>query len=565
MVLSIVWWGGGAAAQAPLEFVPIGDLLERSHVREPYLAPVLLPGRRLMLGEQEWLGGDYDYDSDGPPLRRDVPAWFGGDQLIDLLGRLFEQQSEFGLLAQQDVVAVDARLAAPVRATLAELRQRLPPVVQVDIELRAVRAGGATVLLRRVLHCPSGRRSWVSDLQRTTALLGYEVEIAQGSQMARPTVRPIEHGAMVVVRPFVSPVDSTVWLELMARVAEAGGGGDAPAPATIETGHPGFGAMDRGVRTVSELAGVVPARLGESVTQAWDGAGGVRFELRLTPTWQVAAPVRPGGHELEYLPDWSRFAGYRSVASMPFDPVDLSDESDEQQFAGVLERAGVMAVDTGDGAGVVGLDGVADSLRAMTAARYAAAPPVAMQVTLYDCEAGAAFGDDGAAPAQARRLGGAELRTVLGSWACATVHEDLSVLRGWEVEVAQSARIPRPVCRRLPTGLFVNARCRGDAVELDCELSWRSAIRGREMALNVAVGLPAAVRAQQSGNHVQTSETPAMVLPQDTVRIEQVDVHVIPARATLPLRAARAAVLRQAGMGLGPDRELVVVVRRLGD
>lgn len=537
-------------------FLRVDDLLQAAPCNEPYLTSAPLRGRRLLLGEDVWLGREYDAQAGGLPVLRGNDAWFDSASLTTLLGDWLRREGDAPqLLPRLDTLVVRGGYAPAVEELLDLLRQRLPPAVRIDLELVRYTDGDEQVLLARALDATAGRRTWASDTRSGMHCVDFEVEIAQGSQIANPIVHRVDDGTMVVVRPVLSPNDPEGWFEVIARVVQPGG---EPA---IDCGT-ALAPIDRVHQHVSEFAGIVPARLGSKVRQRWGGADGGQYELRLTATWQVPAPVRPGGHDLEFAPAWNDLSGFRSV---PWNDNERDRDAPPPavtEFKSALQVAN-LDVRGGDAPFAYAVDGVAEELRAVVRARHAAQRPIAVRIVAYDAPAGTKIGLDGQPTANARILGVAALTTVEGSWATATAFEEMSVLEDWDVEVAQSARIPDPRCRRLAAGLFVNVRCVGGQVELDGEVLLRSPITSRVLLLDQAVDVPGSVRAVKAGESVSVQEQPAVHLPQNVVRIEDVTVSRLPLSARLPLRRDTVAQFRSdRSLMLPAGRELIVTVQR---
>lgn len=538
-----------AAQERTLAFLQVGDLLAPQGPGEPYLVPGAAPGARWIDGEEAWVVSDGEWLL---PRRHERPGFFDASRLASLVAGLTGREpQEFWVLPGDDTMAVPGGIVAVVQATLEELRQRLPPTVRFRIELRRLSADGPELLLHREVACVSGRTRIVSAVLESTALTDFEVEIAQGATIANPVVRPDASGAMVVLRPWVSPAGDAALTEVLVRVVE-------PREAEpIDCGHPGFGALDRLARRVAETAGIVRCQLGiAAIEHRWDGADGTGYVLRLMPQWHPPAPVRPGGHELEYAVDFVRLWGFRSLARMP---EDLDDPGEQRGLAAVIGAMGLAVVPAADDEGpVVALDQAAVTLRAAAEARFVAAgrgPTV--ELALFDVPQGG-----GRDAADARRLGGATLTLVDGSWSCFTAYDETAVLQDWDVEVAQSARIPDPRLHRVQGGLFANLRWHRDGLEIEGELAMRQDDVVQEVPLDVAIDAPEAVNVRGGGGHVSGDRVPAVHLQKDVVRIEKPRVARVPFAARLPVRSDAPATARQGAAVLGSGRELLLVVRR---
>jgi hypothetical protein len=556
-VLAAACLAAAAAAQEhAFALLPVGDLLQPDASAEPYLATAALRGRRLLRGEEAWLHLECDYEARRQLLRPCSRPWFGPGDLDALVEQLLQQDGDRIEVIPPSQLAVRGGLGDVVQQVLTELRQRLPPAVRVDLQVVRLDPAGEQLVLARSLDCMAGRRRWASAVQESSVVAGYGVEIAQGAQIGNPMPLRIGQGVMVVLRPFVSTLEPEAWFESIVRVVEPG---DAEA---IDTGETSCGPLDRAHERVREVAAIVQVSLGGKVRQRWQGPDGTPYELRMTPTWQVPAPARPGGHDVEYVPCWSDFTGFRSEPYAELERGDDDPSVAEADFRATLAAAGVSTHDTGGGVAVFGVDKEAEQLRALVRTRHLRARPVSVHLAAYDAPAGKQLGDDGA-PAEARLLADMRLQTVFGSWATATAYEELTVATDWDVEVAQSSRIPQPRFERLAAGLFMNLRCSDDAVEVDGELSWRAPLDGRRYQLARAVDAPGEARAVKAGESAVLQEVPPTHLPREAVSIEHAPVQRLPLLFRQPLRRDQPSVWRCTSALLPAGRELVVTVRRV--
>ncbi len=535
-------------------FLRVGDLLQPAPCSSPYLTTAPVHGRRHLRGEETWVEFGSDVPSQPYVLKEQANAWFSEDAFRMVLSDLLDRdEPSLRILQGGSMLMVSQSLRAPIGSLLDELRQRLPPIVRFDLQLVRIDAEGEHVMLARSLEVSAGRRGWASAVQESNAVFEFDVEIAQGSVTANPIATRWDCGAMVAVRPIVALGSPDGWFEVLARVVEPG------AESRFESGETACGAIDRIHQVVHEFAGVVQGRVGGAVRQRWQGAAAA-FELRLVPTWQVPAPTSVGARDVEYLPRWPDFRGFRSV---PW----LREGSEEvpaviTEFQSALEAANAVARAAESVTANFGIDAEATALRALQRARVQQQTAVSIHIEAFDAPAGSKPGDDGSLPL-ARRLADVELQTVLGSWACVTAYEELGYVPDWDVEVAQAARIPDPKVERLAAGLFLNVRCGDNLVEIEGELSWRGAIEGRLVQLNQVLRSGSMVSATAaSSNSAVAHEQPSVQLPADIVRIESIPLSRLPVQGQLPLRRDHAATWRCTSPLLAVGRELIVLVRR---
>jgi len=538
------------AAQGQLAFVPVGDLLAPHQLTEPYLGEIPLQGGRWILGEEAWLSCEEDWSV----LAASTAGYFDREPLQGLLAILLDRSADELQVITGDLLVIPGPAEGLVSAALQELRQRLPAAVKFELELRRHDHQGELVLLRRTVDCVSGRLQVISELTQSMALGGFEVEVAEGAVIANPQMLPRQHGAMVVLRPYLSPSAGELLVEILVRIAEP------IDEEVIELGHPGFGAIDRLSRRVGEMAGLLRCSSGATTERHWSGPLGTRYSLQLRPRWSQRRALSPGGHELEYAVDFPQLAGFRTLSVRPEGlegPLEQRGlcEAVQLEFAGMAPLLAIEPLE--DGGVLVALDEAARSMRHLVAAHLAAAPAGPhIELSFFDVPAGGQ-----AEAASARKIGGMTADLVVGSWYCATAYRDRSVLADWEVEIAQSARIPTPITRRVHDGLFVNMRWQRGKLEIDGEYSRRREDDSQELPLNVAMAVVATSKSPKNGRLVD-DHVDATFLPQDRVRIEKPIVHRAPFAALLDVQADAVVAVRQSTGLFGSDRELLITARR---
>ncbi|MCA8975277.1 MAG: hypothetical protein KDC98_11175, partial [Planctomycetes bacterium] len=450
-----------------------------------------------------------------------------------------------------------------------ELRLALPPTLTIEVRLTQCVNGKTLERLHGTVACEPGRLHVLGEVRRRPAVIDYDVEIAQASMCANPRVLEARTGVMVAIRPQLAPSGAWALLETIARVVDG-------TDEQIDTGHPGLGPIDRLPMDISETGRIVLVRPGARTVQRWSGELG-EFELTLATQWRLPQPVRPGGHDLGIFTVRGDLEGFRSVPVRRDDQVDDSWDPEREYVWGRIEEiAGENArwldldEDEGnfDGQRFIATD------RAMWAIGAAVTPwfeamtgGTDLELRCFDVGSGAAWPTDGTTADDVRPLGSTRLSQVNGTWSATAQRREYSIIRDWDVEVAQSARIPDPRCSRVSSGLALNVRRIGDDLEVDGELS-RIIDRGsRRLTLSAPIFMPEIhnVGATGGGNTARAwqNDSPAMGLIADEVLVEHPTIVSIPLRFHCHLDGNAPAVFRTAATDLlGPGRELLVEVRR---
>lgn len=553
-----------AAAPAQQVLLPIQDLLQTRTTRDPYIEILrsdMLNGGRRFAGECRFAG--ITPDSNRPWLDSDASGWFTADQLQTVLGALGVQHATRvigGFLATPEANGDAAR------RVLDDLRQRLPPTIVADVRLERTTGGATRQLLARTITVQPGRVCVASDARVHNAVVDYAVEIAQSAMVGNPIPGQVRSGAMVALRAQTPLTAEWAVLELVARWVE-----DDPG-ARIDTGDKWLGPIDRVPLAYSETGRVLRVRPGSTTTQTWS-ADGSEYRLTLRTQWQLPQPVRPGGHDVAIFSMRGDLSGFRSVPVRQREGSEAANDPDhEEPWANLGDLAGSDAEwliadvenEENNASLFVAVDRAMWAVGATAMAWFEAMKPAApIDVRCYDVPSGTAWPDDGSVPAGAKALGGTRLDLVDGSWSATCVREDHTVLTDWDVEVAQSARIPDPQPTRLSTGFCLNVRATGDRVELDGEIS-RVVDEGRhELTLSAPIFMPEQHNAWSSGSGVSKSDSPALALLPDIVAVE----HPVVAKASLRLArlvdVQHPAVHRQSATALlGDGHDVVLVVTR---
>ena len=549
--------------------IPAADLLCERVERTPYLAPIRIEN---LIGARRFAGEDHLrrrlFDE---PERAGDFGWRGAftqDQLAVLLDAL---GAEPDLVVGPDAVYVDVADADAMRTLLDELRRALPPPITVDVRLTQTNDGATVTRFAGEVQLTPGRLHVFGDVVERSAVVDYEVEIAQASTLANPVVGDVREGVMIALRPQLAPGGAWALLETVARCI------DGDPDARIETGHPGIGPIDRVPMAISESGHVALVRPGARTVQRWSGPHGA-FELAMTTQWKLPAPVRPGGRDLGIFTMRSPTGGFRSLA------VPHTDESDRGRD-GELERSWDDPSELAGGGAqwlglpeddpqpdverylVVGEQGVASA--AAVRAWFEARPlGPELHMRCFDVPVGTPWPIPAGREADARAVGSARLAQVEGTWSATAVHSESTVLRDWDSEVAQAARIPDPRCERVSAGFVVNARMVGGLLDLELEVSRIVDPGQKELQLSSALLAPevSTLYTTVQGRRARTTDfrSPPLVLPADRVVVEQ------PVRRSIDLQlrrhvAADAPIVHRVSAtgAFGPGRELLLVVEQL--
>ncbi|MCA8949491.1 MAG: hypothetical protein KDE27_08300 [Planctomycetes bacterium] len=545
-------------------FLPVQDLLYERVDRSPYLEILRteeLIGSRYLRGEG-YLGGFPRIEWQGRLLDHGGSGWFTRNQLAALFPALGLERDcrVFGgalVVAERDVEAATE--------ILRDLRRALPPALTIDLELREKTGEGMHVWLARTVDARPGRLSVVSEVAQRSAVIGYNVEIAQASMICNPMISDERAGVMVALRPQLAPSGAWALLEVVARCVET------DREAKIDSGHKGIGAIDRVPQRISEVGRVVLVRPGVHSVQRWSD-GEREFELALSTQWQLQPAMRVAGHDFAVYSVRGPLQGFRSVriAQSREDDMRGQDPEIENGWDDIEALAGPEAewleppdsdeAPDGERYVAVGRASFAAGAAVMRWFESKTAGPE-LAVHCYDVAAGTAWPGDGSVPDGARLLGRTELSQVEGTWSATAIRTDQSLLRDWDVEVAQSARIPRPVLERVGAGFVLNLRRTGEVVEVEVDLARLLDTGGRSIALSAPIYTPAFHR-PPSGD-TGPKDDPAVGLPPDSVRVEHPQIAMLPFGFSVRV-ADQATVTRRTSAGelLGAGRELLVVVQR---
>jgi hypothetical protein len=450
--------------------------------------------------------------------------------------------------------------AAAVKRALADLRARLPGPIAVRLALS--RDGEA--VLRTEGHVAAAASSTFADAVDHRVVLAYEVELAQASSIADPILATLRTGASVSLCVTPLPGSRSAVVETVARTVTPS------EPGAIDLGHPGFGRADRCETWFAELATTFRIESGRPSSVTWTGRDGARMSLEITATWTVPPPE---GDPAVVVADLvgSQFAGFRNSLEKRvtddaesrdrFPPLNAREFSAEGLIAAAFRDSDyvgkVRAAET-----ILVLPESGNSTAAEQAESFCAAADRLMEAAQVDCIAvivpeGAQVTVGGPLPAGAQVVASYSGSAVLGLPFCTTGGTERRYLADWDVEVAQSSRIPDPDLRSLPTGHFLDLEVRRDAVAVNLDL--RRLERLERTSMQLAVGRESA---GLQSDEVQKTSYIDSGLPAERVAIEKPVVASLAVAAVVPLGADGTGVLRRSAPSmLGRGQELVVVVR----
>jgi hypothetical protein len=427
---------------------------------------------------------------------------------------------------------------------LAALRRSLPPRVQLRAGLLLLRGSEQTDLLGETVEVVPGCARLLGSQGARRALIGYEAEIASGSSILNPVVVDCTAGVMLAVRVRMAPQGDRSVADLVLRHVD-----DTPME-TIATGHPGCGAIDRLASRALSCCAVVELTNGAAREIRWRRGANEEYRLTLQARWALVPP-QPDGDLVFY----DSMATDLPAFATPTEATDEAGQPEEDDEAPSVANLDAFAAtsDYPNGAWVVfGADG--QRARGSAQRWFESLPqPSAVDVRFLELPAGAPV-PPADAPADASLLWAGELPVLAGQ--SGVVHDvrNQQFLADWDVEVAGQSRIPVPRLRHLQTGLTLDWRTDGSAIELTGDVSWHLGTEVHTGPLDMAI-----MTASALGNQ---GTLPPVALPQDVVAIEMPRTLRLPFAWRLPFDKDGVATARQSA----PDRagrELVVVARLL--
>ena len=451
------------------------------------------------------------------------------------------------------VLLVDADGVDTVKRSLAHLRGRLPPRVKLALHLERVSGDGSRESLLRVEErVRAGRTATFRDLLNRRALTDFDVEIAQASTIANPVVVDLSNGACLAVRPSVVPGRGEAILEVFARVAN-----DVkaePMPRDAED----VGPIERAACQFDECGVSMRLPRAANRTVEWTAADGGTMRLTCSVDW-ADAPRAPGNGAIalcnglfhlgisefrtELLERDEPPEGFPTEASL------LSAGAEGVSVPDVMESAVQPLVVTG---------AKADQLAADVATRLERTiRAFELQVAIYSVAAGEEL------PSDARPLARVASPVVMNKLVAFSGRTEIRYVHDWDVEVAQSSRIPDPKIMTMRHGYHVDARVvagpegRASHVAIDASIVRLLRIAAKKVRIAKKEDFPAV----DSASLTNPSAAPRS-LPEIAVWIESPELQRHRVSALLDLDEKGSATLRRAAPRLlGKGRDLVVVVK----
>lgn len=454
---------------------------------------------------------------------------------------------------------IGLRTAYPeqVTTTLQRLREMLPGPIDLELTLERLTDAETALLLQGTLRFTNGETRTLADVEHRQVLRDFDVEIAQSAATANPIEHRLSYGTSIAARARPLPFRDEVVVELVARSAR-------PIPTAPIRPHTEFGPLDRIATRVDEAGLAFRLGRGEPTTHEWRDLDGALLRLTCRATWR--SPAAPRGAEPRIV--WSPLLGppvlgFRSARRPP--PEELVERA---EVAATVEWSisedgsdCVRCFEIGDaGGGILVLGGDAAGARlgrTIDQRIDALLFPVDVEIDVFDVPL-AAVGTDAATDARPlARLRGNVLAELPACFASA---REQSYLDDFDVEVAQSARIPDPKTRPCEDGWFATVRVdrveggRLGTVNLCLQVERLVELRQMTTRINAAV--------QALANVTDDSRPPSVWMPQDVVTLEQPVVRTMRLVEDLELDAeGRAELVRSATGLLGPGRALVVRAR----
>ncbi|MBL8725592.1 MAG: hypothetical protein JNK49_16240 [Planctomycetes bacterium] len=439
-----------------------------------------------------------------------------------------------------------------VEAALAELRRALPAQVRCQFRLERIADGGAVVVLSGEEVFSNGEVVAVGDVERSTVIADIEVELAQSAVSGNPVGVEVRHGSSVLLRARPLPGQDSAVVEAVVRVATPESKGPMP-------GSGDLGAFDRVACRFDEAGVVFRVQRGGESRHEWTTLEGQRLALACRVDWTAAPARQVGGVWISPLLQ-APVLGFRSAHGVERrDPGELVDVG--AILSAVLARgsddspAATLVGEAKDGSALVLHGEAGQRLAAELDLRIAEAlAPVDVAIEVFDAPAGMELPTNGAVPDGARALWHCAGPAVVGLPSCFTTGRDLTYMRDWDVEVAQSARIADPKVDVCEHGWFATVKALPAQASAPRRVEF--ALDRTDFVTMRQLDLPI------SGEMVGASDTVRIVLPRQVVTVEQAVTRSIALGGAVELDKTGVAVARRAAAQLlGPGRELVVRLR----
>ncbi len=481
---------------------------------------------------------------------RRIRPWFDAGDLPRLLSALTSVED---MKISNGMLLVDKADAAAALEGLSHLRHQLPPRITLEVDLERQNEAGRATLLHARQSVRAGSTAVFEDIQKRLIVRDYDVEIAQSATAANPIIGDLASGSCLAVRARVVPGRGELLFEAFVRVA-----GEVEAP-PLKTFHEGIGPIDRAARELDECGFAMRLPRGAKRAVEWTAANGDRLKLTCSTSWEDPPAGTARGAIVR-----CRGLFQKGIAEFRTDLPQPDEEPEGFAIQAAFDRAGAESVqiigDEDSAAMAVVIAGAkADQIDADVSSRLARTLASAeLEVVLLDVA-------EGAEPAEAGKEGAAVARikgpVIVGKSVAFSGRTEMRYLHDWDIEVAQSSRIPDPIVRVLRHGYHVDARVIADfrgrleAVALDANVSRLARIDVKQTTLSQemrAGGIP-----DQTG-----SISPSIVLPKDVVAIESPVLQGHSLSTVLQLDENGTAMVRHAAPRLlGRGRDLVVIVR----
>jgi hypothetical protein len=478
-------------------------------------------------------------------------AVLGEQTLLELLATLVPSaQGACRVTRAGESYFVRARRAPELlERGLGTIRAALPPDLTVTLWFERIVDGKATPLLSAVESVGFGDVAVVGDVEHSAAVGDLDVEIAQSSMTSDPVVVAVTRGASVLLRARPLPGRLAAVVEVIARSI-------APFAGTAMPNASVSGAVDRICNRIDQAGLAFRVARGVESVHEWAAVDGSRLRLRCRVDWpgEAPTPIAPllcspllrepilgfRGTRRAETEDPAECYTVADYVNEEFDwasdrgeiPVRRFDEGTSNAPAPVLHFAGE------EGQRLA--ERIAERVDELLAARQIA-------VAVYDVAAGGQPG--GAAPLW--QFSGPAL---VGLPSCFSSGREQTFMHDWDVEVAQSARMPDPKISLVEEGWFATAKVQPAGARGQCCL---------ELTLDAIRLLEVRQRSIVLSPQLVGSTSDAKVeLPEEKVTIEQPVTRAFAFDTALVLDGQGAAEQRRVAPGLlGDGRELLVRVR----
>ncbi|MBM4060956.1 MAG: hypothetical protein FJ265_07650 [Planctomycetes bacterium] len=473
----------------------------------------------------------------------------GERTLLEVLDTLVPSaQGAFRVTRAGDSFFVRARRATEqLEAGLGTIRAALPPDLAIALRLERVVGGQTTALLSAVESIGFGDVAVVGDLEHTTAVADLEVEIAQSSMTSNPVVFALTHGSSVLVRARPLPGRLAAVLEVVARTVVPFAGKEMPNASVS-------GAVDRICNRIDQAGLAFRVERGAESAHEWTACDGSRLRLRCRVDWpgQEPTPIAPLLCSPLLRQPILGFRGIRRVE--PTEPTERYSVADfvNEEFEWASDRGEVPVRRFGEEGAAAPVLYFAGQEGRQLAERIAGRidellAPRRITVEVFDVAAGAQPED----PALLWQFAGPVL---VGLPSCFSTGREQTYLRDWDVEVAQSARMPDPKVSLVEEGWFATAKVQPPDAR---------GRRGVDLTLETVRLLELRQRSIMLSPQLVGSTADAKVeLPQELVTVEQPVTRTFGFATVLELDGRGVAEQRRVAPGLLVDgRELLVRVR----